>query len=303
MTLSGFFLGVLRTLKVTVLIFEGDQPPHKLALLFTYMKLRLNALLRHRAPESSVVQEHIVGFQVESFGYANLLFLFEEIFADKGYYFKARCQGPLILDVGSNIGMALLYFKWLYTDARVLAFEPDAKTFQLLKSNVERNHLKDVTLVNKAVGDSAGTVRFYYNAGEPGSAKMTIRARSDFDSSRQVECVPLSHYVNEEVDFLKMDVEGAEQLIMQELERSGKLKYVREMVMEYHLHLTPRDDALSKTLAILERNDFGYQIGTFGRRPFRKETFQGVLLYAYRKSDLAAEDESRREHPSAECPN
>lgn len=291
MSLSGFFLGVVRTAKVAVFIFEGEQPPHKFALFFTYLKLRLKAFMHRRRSASEVVRERVAGFQVECFGHANLILLFEEIFGDKGYYFRARSRFPLILDVGSNIGMALLYFKWLYPDARVLAFEADDRAFQLLKQNVERNRLKDVTLYHKAVCDSAGMVRFFYSASNPSALSMSMRERSELDSSMEVECALLSDYIEQEVDFLKLDIEGAEQLVIPELERSGKLRYIREMVMEYHHHVTPGDDALSRTLAILERNDFGYQIGTFGRRPFRKETFQGLLLYAYRKSDVAPEAE------------
>ncbi|HEY6293721.1 MAG TPA: FkbM family methyltransferase [Terriglobia bacterium] len=256
------------------------------------MRLEIKDLLHPGTPKSGVVRENILGFQVESFSYGALIFLFVEIFADMGYYFESGSKCPLIIDAGSNIGMALLFFKWLYSNARVLAFEPEDRTFQLLRRNVERNRLTDVTLYNKALGDSAGVVPFHYSTGDPSALSMSMRERSGLDSSTSVECAPLSDYIEREVDFLKMDIEGAEQLVISELDRSGKLKYIREMVIEYHHHhVGPRDDALSETLAILQRNDFGYQIKSFGRRLFPRGTFQALLLYAYRKQDLAATGE------------
>jgi FkbM family methyltransferase len=43
---------------------------------------------------------------------------------------------------GANIGMSVVFFKSLYADAEVLAFEPDPRTFSQLEENVQANRLK-----------------------------------------------------------------------------------------------------------------------------------------------------------------
>lgn len=289
---SGFLFKFLRTIKIAVFILTGEQAPHKWEVFFTYLKLKTGALWYRvfRRPDSPRV--NILGFQVESFTYAALMFLFEEIFAGGEYYFSSRSPSPLILDLGCNVGMALLFFKWLYPKARSLAFEADDVAFRLLTKNVESNHLRDVQLHNRAVGDAAGAIQLHYDyESNDLRVSMSIRDRPGLKALKSVSSVQLSEYIQEEVDFLKMDIEGAEGLVIHELARSGKLNYIREMVMEYHHHLTPTDDALSAILATLEQNHFGYQVTTLGREgPFRRGAFQSLLIHAYRKSTHGSGD-------------
>ena len=67
-----------------------------------------------------------------------------------------RVPEPHIVDCGSNIGMAVLFFKALYPRASITAFEPENATFQQLRVSVERNMLSEVTLINAAVGEKTG---------------------------------------------------------------------------------------------------------------------------------------------------
>ena len=55
------------------------------------------------------------------------------------------------------------------------------------------------------------------------------------------------------------------------------------MAIEYHHHMKPEDDNLSKILKILEENGFGYQVNTYLRPPLNKNEFQDILIYAYQK--------------------
>ena len=57
----------------------------------------------------------------------------EEIFRREQYRFETDAPAPFIVDCGANIGMATLYFKSLYPDATVLAFEPDPAAFACLQ--------------------------------------------------------------------------------------------------------------------------------------------------------------------------
>ena len=211
--------------------------------------------------------------------------MFEEIFIGLEYYFKASGNKPIIIDGGSNIGMALLFFKKLYPNAEIIAFEPDKKTFIKLKENVEANHLKNVMLQNKAISDTEGTINFYYDPDKPGSLSMSTSKERLPKECEQVEATLLSNYIKEKVDFLKLDIEGAENLVIEELANQNKLKFINVLAIEYHHHIETRDDRLSMILKILEENGFGYQINSYLREPFKKENFQDILIYAYQKGD------------------
>ncbi|MFH1644226.1 MAG: FkbM family methyltransferase, partial [bacterium] len=101
------------------------------------------------------------------------------------------------------------------------------------------------------------------------------------DKFEEVETTLLSSYINQKVDFLKMDIEGAETLVFQDLKNNDKLKYINEMIIEYHHTL--KENGLSKLLKALEKNNFVYQISSNLKTPFEKNNYQVFLIHAYQK--------------------
>jgi FkbM family methyltransferase len=224
---------------------------------------------------------NFIKYKFNFLNYDIFKYLFQEIFVNQEYYFITKNRSPMIIDCGSNIGMSVLYFKLMYPHSTIIAFEPDEDAFLCLKSNVEQNNLQSIEINNKAVSENEGKKEFYYDTESPGSLAMsTIRARIT-KQKREVDAVRLSKYVNEEVDFLKMDIEGAELGVIQELNNSGKLNYVKQMAIEYHHHNVKDQDMLSIILSILEKAGFGYQIASNLGRPFIRHEFQYILIYAY----------------------
>ena len=83
--------------------------------------------------------------------------LFRVILLRNEYYFETGKASPVIFDCGANIGLATLFFKWLYPGKRDLCVRARQETFALLKRNVEVNHLTGVHLYNVALSDESGT--------------------------------------------------------------------------------------------------------------------------------------------------
>ena len=54
---------------------------------------------------------------------------YKELFRHETYKFLATKQAPKIIDCGTNIGMSIIYFKTLYPDASITAFEADPFIF------------------------------------------------------------------------------------------------------------------------------------------------------------------------------
>jgi hypothetical protein len=96
-----------------------------------------------------------------------------------------------------------------------------------------------------------------------------------------VNAVRLSEWITGPVDLLKLDIEGAEVAVIRDLEASGKLKFVRNMVIEYHHHIDKEKNCLAEFLGCIERNGFGYQLRASTPTGFRSRAFQDVLIYAY----------------------
>ena len=261
---------------------SGAYPPAiEREVLATYARLRRRKYFK--ATRRADRLEQVMGASMRFTAYHTLDFLFREIFVEPSYAFRAGAPTPRIIDCGSNIGMSVLFFKTLYPDAEILAFEPGRTTFALLAENVRRNAWEGVRVLPQAVAEHDGELEFFYDPGDPGSLLMsTFAERMPNGSSHRVEAVRLSRYIDAPVDFLKLDVEGAELGVIRDLQRSGTLPLVREMVIEYHHHITPGVDALAELLGILESGGFGYQMNAEWHLPHRTGEFQDVLVHAYR---------------------
>jgi len=100
--------------------------------------------------------------------------------------------------------------------------------------------------------------------------------------SQKIEAVRLSTFIKEEIDLLKMDVEGAEVAVISELAESGRLRLIKQMFIEFHHHLKVDENNLSRVLRPLEEHGFGYQISSSSELPWTPKTVQPMLIYAYR---------------------
>ena len=252
-------------------------------MLRTYLKIELKRYFLGTLLHREMGSEKIFGFQVHFFEYETFAILFEELYLPDAYHFTAQSDSPFILDCGSNIGLAIIYFKKIYPNCRVIGFEADARTFKKLEQNLEVNKLQDVKVINRALYDKKGSISFFVPLDQPGLVQ-SIRKESLASSTEiSVETELLSEYIKERVDMLKMDIEGAEEMVMRDLVKEEKLEFVQEMVLEYHHHMTPVEDRLGSFLTTLESGNFGYQLRAPFTPPFRRGEFQGFLLYAYHK--------------------
>jgi FkbM family methyltransferase len=226
----------------------------------------------------------LCGFEIAYFDRPTLVHLYREIFVLGTYYFTTGNREPVILDCGANIGIATLFFKSLFPAATILCFEPDPASFKLLKKNVCRNALKNVTLYNLALWDTNSQVQFFTDSANPGSLHMSTNAHRLDGVGISVPGRRLSDFITGAVDLLKLDVEGAEMRVLEELACSGKIDSIRQMVVEYHHKIPGEASAMSHFLRILEENRFEYQITTYGSSIAVPERFQDVMIYAYQPS-------------------
>jgi FkbM family methyltransferase len=207
-----------------------------------------------------------------------------EVFAKGEYFFKANHDSPVIFDCGANIGLATLFFKRLYPKARVHSFEADPATSEILRFNVERNHLQNVVVRNVLLADHAGTEKFHVAARTPGSLMMSsVAARFGSDDREiTVNAERLSEYIDGPVDLLKLDVEGSEFGVMRELVSSGKIAQIARMIIEYHHRIGNQPSRLASFLQLLEDAGFEYYIDARFNWVDRESDFQDILIGAYR---------------------
>ncbi len=136
-----------------------------------------------------------------------------------------------------------------------------------MKKNIAVNLFTHVYAHNVALSDRAGPITLFARrdvAGGDIGVSVSKALRSNYHSEVELEEVSvyselLSAYIDRPVDLLKMDVEGAEALILCDLDKTSTLSKIRQITMEYHR--TPDGNPLSAVLATLERAGLRYEIG------------------------------------------
>lgn len=266
----------------------------KMVLFFLYFKITFKYLVGKIFP-ALFRKESFLGFQMEFFTYQDFSSLFNEIFILEEYDFKNVFVGDvfekkenfLIIDGGSNVGMSVLYFKKKYPKAQITAFEPDEKTFQMLEKNIQINELSNVELHQMALSDEAGRADFYFEKNKSGSLGMSLFNRFEVKNreykKETVKIARLSDYIKMPVDLLKLDIEGAENKVVMDLEKNNKLILIERIIIEYHHGEESRGNNLEEILAILKKNNFKTKTISVGDQLLIKNNLQhNSLIYARR---------------------
>ncbi len=191
--------------------------------------------------------------------YANpsdLLTLYHELVLSESDRFRSESVNPVIIDGGANIGAAIAYFKWLYPESHVIAFEPNPTLHRICRRNIELNNWSNVTLYPYALSARSGTIEFYCDEEMPMASSSSNRAKEEGRkfSTLEVECRELDTFISSNIDFLKLDIEGAECDVLS----SSELDKVNSGLIEYHYGFN--GNFLSTILNILEKNGFSYII-------------------------------------------
>jgi len=195
----------------------------------------------------------------------------KEIFAEETYRFRSDVESPYILDCGSNIGLSVIYFKRLFPNARIVAFEPDPHICDLLKRNLMAFGYDDVVVEDKAIWCEATTLRFE-SSGSLSGRLTGFDATNGWDSPRvPVATVRLRDYLHEPVDFLKIDIEGPEVEVLED--SADRLTNVENLFVEYHSD-PEVEQQLDRLLSLLKNAGF---------RVYIKEAWNNLPLSFLRK--------------------
>lgn len=183
-------------------------------------------------------------------------------------------SGGVVVDSGTNIGQMLMYFSRC-PNVEVLGFEPHPQVCEWVKSCIERNRLKNVSIVSVGLGDSAGSARLrldgprstmradWYRNADLQEVNIDVRTLDDVLAERNINRVRL----------WKLDVEGLE---------LAALKGARNLLMKSRIDAVlfetnaERLQELQDLLAGLGYSVFA--IGSDGLRTVSSVASQGNLV-------------------------
>lgn len=260
--------------------FEANETDYTFQEKIHIFKVLLNLRFKEIGErKNTIIHQRIFGFNVHAYDYTTLLFLFREIFLSKDYYFGSNQNQERIVDCGANIGMSVLFHKYFHPQAEIIAFEPNPSAFELLEINIRANKLTGVTCIQKAVSENEEPIQFFVND-DKGSLLSSVRSDRGGQKAINIETTLLSKYLNEHTALLKIDVEGAEWLILNDLKaNAGKLEQVKHIILEYHHKINGEPSKLCSFLSYFEQCGFEYNIRTHYQN---QGDFQDLIIHFYR---------------------
>lgn len=156
-----------------------------------------------------------------------------------GYLLQTLTEGQTVLDIGANIGyFTILFARKVGSSGAILAFEPGPLSFALLQTNIRINGLDHVRAFNVAAGNRNGTTDLYIC--RTGESDNRVEGTLTDDSDRDRIAVPsividkfLANLGVHRVDYVKIDVQGAERAVLEGMQRTIEANPRMQIVAEY----------------------------------------------------------------------
>ena len=159
-------------------------------------------------------------------GFGKFIFAFRENYEPELTYLESILSpGRVFVDVGANFGIYTMVASRLVGKAgRVVAFEPSVQSFPVLQKNIALNNLENVLSFRAALSDKESRAWLYHALDPSGNS---LGRDPSLDGVREEVVLKSLDSVLEEngidrVDVIKVDVEGAEELVLHGAARSLK---------------------------------------------------------------------------------
>jgi len=194
----------------------------------TWMGRRLAYLLRHFALRRlrGPVDTDAMGVKLRLYPFSNICekrILFTPQYFDseeRAFLLSDLRDGFVFTDIGANIGgYALSIAAAAGPNARIIAVEPQPEIFERLAYNIAQNPFGTVKAVACAIADHNGELTLFLDAGNRGQSSVKIMPNDPGSARTRVPAKTLVTLAREErltrIDAAKLDVEGAEDLILE----------------------------------------------------------------------------------------
>lgn len=239
-------------LRVIILYFLRPRPPYSLGLILSVLEdeKAQHAIREELRRKSSLVETDMLGYQQWALPFGNFwippgsspTFLFG-VFAEQmrnvygGDSFTIR-PGEVVIDGGANLGA----FVWTCLSrgaARVIACEVAPSTLECLRRNFAKEIADGrVTLYPKGLWDREEFLTLRMNPKNSGENGVVMDIEGGIEGPK-VHLTTIDHLVVdlalERVDFIKMDIEGAEQKALEGAKVTLQRFHPRLAITSYHM--------------------------------------------------------------------
>jgi FkbM family methyltransferase len=122
-------------------------------------------------------------------------------------------NAKVIFDVGANFGAFVIPLAKLAKATQFFAFEPNPRTANALRRNITLNQVANVTVVEAALADADGQIVFS-DTDDPATNHILQDGENGLIVNARSLASVCDEYSIARIDFLKIDVEGAEMSVL-----------------------------------------------------------------------------------------
>ncbi len=234
---------------------------YKFVLLYkNWVELILNRLTRNNSTNIKLRNNFVISSSHDS----PLSVVMDETFILERYtqLFKIKKE-DVVVDIGAHIGDFSIYAA-IKGAKQIFAFEPDPTSYLDLKNNVSVNNISNIIPKNMAVSGKDGYANFYTNKINGGNSLIHFENNS---KTIRVKTISINSILNvcgiKNIDFLKIDCEGGEGLIIDAASKST-WRSIERIALEYHDNVSSIHHLKIKDIF----NKLGYSVSikSFGRK-------------------------------------
>jgi FkbM family methyltransferase len=148
-------------------------------------------------------------------------------------------EDDVVYDIGANTGLYTLFAATVCPNGKVIAFEPYPPNLTLLKQDIDRNNLKNIDIKDVALSDSIGSISFSQpeenDVGYGSSSIETTQSKASIEVPTTTGDQLIADGEIPTPNVVKIDVEGAEPLVLRGLENALAGQSCRTVYCEVHL--------------------------------------------------------------------
>ena len=150
----------------------------------------------------------------------------------------------IIIDIGAALGYySLMFSSAVGKSGKVYSFEPESNAYSYLKKNISINNIQNVETFNLAVDEKDGEASFLKTSNLQNNKSKWGGSISRIESDLKVKTCSLDNLNLQNVDWIKLDVDGNEFRILkgmhQLIEKSKNLK----LIMEFDLDIIKKNNS------------------------------------------------------------
>lgn len=148
--------------------------------------------------------------------------------------------GDVFADAGAHCGLFAANIAYDQRSVKVLAFEPNPRLVQLLRATKDMNRLANLEIVEHALSDQVAELDFYVSTGAADSL-AGLKPRRRASERIKVKAIPLGAALRDRgidaVRLLKMDIEGAEAIVLPACRDLFEAGVIEAILLELHVDL------------------------------------------------------------------